>query len=207
VKYRHRLAQAQRRKPAPRNRSEAREAPDEPSQPSRAKKRAAHQMEAEGSRARQRLDKFRRGARPLKRFDGGGAAGSSAGSTRTADDPGGEISAANKGRKTTLDWIRDELTGGTKPAYARGGGQRSKRYDAGGAAPPGGSNLSGGGAPPDFVHLPQVDPVTAFVRQHLPPLENLLRNPPNYSVRNFAQPQIQLKKRGGQVHKNPKSRP
>ena len=55
-----------------------------------------------------------------------------------ADDPGGEVAAANKGRKSTADWIRDEVMGGTKPAYKRGGRQRG--YDAGGvtslAAPP-----------------------------------------------------------------------
>ena len=57
-----------------------------------------------------------------KRFDDGGAAGS----TRPSD-PGNEIAAANKGRKSTADWIRDEVLGGTKPAYARGGRQRPKQ--------------------------------------------------------------------------------
>jgi hypothetical protein len=56
-----------------------------------------------------------------KRFDDGGAAGS----TRPSD-PGNEIASANKGRKSTADWIRDEVLGGTKPAYARGGRQRPK---------------------------------------------------------------------------------
>ena len=56
-----------------------------------------------------------------KRFEDGGAVGS----TRPSD-PGNEIAAANKGRKSTADWIRDEVLGGTKPAYARGGRQRPK---------------------------------------------------------------------------------
>ena len=56
-----------------------------------------------------------------KRFDDGGAAG---GGSKRPNDPGNEIAAANKGRKSTVDWIRDEVLGGTKPAYARGGRQR-----------------------------------------------------------------------------------
>jgi hypothetical protein len=131
MRHRHKLAQAQRRRAAPRNtRFEADEASDEQPQPrsSRAQKRAVHQMHAEGGPAKRRLDKFRRGGRRTKSFDDGGVA---AGSTRSPSDPGGELASANRGRKSTLDWIRDEILGGTKPAYRQGGRQRSK-YDAGG---------------------------------------------------------------------------
>ena len=52
-------------------------------------------MRAEGGRTKLRLDKFRRGGRSRNRYDNGGPAGSSAASTRSADDPGGELATAN----------------------------------------------------------------------------------------------------------------
>ena len=45
------------------------------------------------------------------------------------------LASANRERKSTLGRIRDELVG-TKPAYARGGRQKPRGYDAGGATPP-----------------------------------------------------------------------
>ena len=90
-----------------------------------------HHMRAEGGRTRPRLDKFRRGGRPRKRYDNGGPAGSTAGSTRSADDPGGELATATRERKGALGRIQDELLG-PKSAYKHGGRQRPRRYDDGG---------------------------------------------------------------------------
>ena len=215
MKHRHKLAQAQRRKAAPRNRRfEVDEAADEPSQPaaSRAKKHSMHHMHAEGGRTKRHQDKFRRGGRSTKRYDSGGSAGSSAGSTRTADDPGAEISAANRGRKSTADWIRDEILGGTKPAYQRGG--RQKRYAAGGAPPGGGAAPPiaagfGGGpdfSPPtgmDFVAPPRVNQIVAMVRKNLTPkpLITPSRPPPPFP----GPPTLPGSKQGGRIRKNPKS--
>jgi hypothetical protein len=97
----------------------------------KAKKRTAHHMKAEGGRTKLRLDKFRRGGRPRNRYDNGGPAGSTAGSTRSADDPGGELATANRERKGTLGRIQDELLG-PKSAYKHGGRQRPRRFDDGG---------------------------------------------------------------------------
>jgi hypothetical protein len=132
VKHRHRLAQRQRQRPASSSRrAEVYEDEQPHSSAGKAKKRAAHQMRAEGGKTKPRLDKFRRGGRPRNRYDNGGPAGSSSASTRSADDPGGELATASRERKGTLGRIQDELLG-PKSAYARGGRQRPKRYDDGG---------------------------------------------------------------------------
>ena len=99
-----------------------------------------------------------------ERYDDGGVAG---GSTRSPNDPGGEVSAANKGRKSTADWIRDEVLGGTKPAYKRGGRQRG--YDAGGAAPPPPPSFNT--PSPDFAYSAKPNPIVAMVQQNMPPLD------------------------------------
>lgn len=82
--------------------------------------------------------------------DGGGVSGGS--STRSPDDPGGEIAAANKGRKSTGEWIRDEIFTGGRPAYKHGGRQRPKKFDDGGtigdASPIPAPNLALGSGPP-----------------------------------------------------------
>jgi hypothetical protein len=127
MKHRH-TRQQQRLKTASRNRRlEVDKTADE--QPSsgvaKFKKSSMLHMKAEGGRTKHRLDKFRRGGRP-KRFEDGG--------TTRSDDPGNEISAANKERKGTLDRIQDELLG-PRPAYKHGGRPRHRGYDAGGAAP------------------------------------------------------------------------
>jgi hypothetical protein len=57
------------------------------------KRRSTHQVQTEGGRTKHRLDKFRRGGRSIKCYDDGGAA---AGSTRSPDDPGGEIAAQTR---------------------------------------------------------------------------------------------------------------
>jgi hypothetical protein len=134
MKHRHKLSQRQRqRASSPNRRSEFQEALDEQphSNAGKARKRTAHQMPAEGGRTKHRLDKFRRGGRRTKRFDDGGPAGSTAGSTRSADDPGGELATATKERKGTLGRMSDELLG-PRPAYKHGGRQRPRRYDDGG---------------------------------------------------------------------------
>jgi hypothetical protein len=122
MKHRHRLQQQQRRKAAPSNsRPEVHEDLDE-QQPGvrKAKKRPAQQLE--GNRAKHHLGKRGRGKPGQRRFASGG----------TADDPGGEIAAANTDRKAgLLDRIKNELSG-PKPAYARGGKAVRRRYDLGG---------------------------------------------------------------------------
>jgi hypothetical protein len=175
MKHRH-LRQQQRLKTASRNRrSEVDKTADEQpfSSAVNTKKRAAYHMKAEGGRTKHRLDKFRRGGRSRNRYDNGGPAGSSAASTRSADDPGGELATANRERKGTLGRIQDELLG-PKSAYARGGRQRSKKYDVGGAATPSGA---------DFISTPTVNPITAFVKSNLPPL----------SVRSQPRPPVQAR--------------
>jgi len=133
VKHRHKLAQAQRHKPAsPSRRSEVYEETDE--QPrsiaGKAKKRTAHQMRAEGGKTKHRLDKFRRGGRRPRRYDDGGVASGT--STRDPSDPGNETAAANRDRpKGVLERLGREI--GPRSAYKRGGRQRSKKYDVGGA--------------------------------------------------------------------------
>jgi hypothetical protein len=127
VKHRH-VRQQQRLKTASRNRRlEVDKAADE--QPSsgvaKVKKSSMLHMKAEGGRTKHRQDKFRRGG-PPKRFEDGG--------TTRSDDPGNEISAANRERKGALGRIQDELLG-PRPAYKHGGRPRHRGYDAGGAAP------------------------------------------------------------------------
>ena len=125
MKHRH-VRQQQRLKTASRNRRlEVDKAADEQPSSDKVKKSSMLHMKAEGGRTKHRLDKFRRGGRP-KRFEDGG--------TTRSDDPGNEISAANKERKGTLDRIQDELLG-PRPAYKHGGRPRHRGYDAGGAAP------------------------------------------------------------------------
>ena len=124
MKHRHRLAQRQRQRAASQSRrAEAQETDEQPrSGVGKAKKSSMHSMRAEGGRTKLRLDKFRRGGRSRNRYDNGGPAGSSAASTRSADDPGGELATANRERKSTLGRIQDELLG-PKSAYKRGGRQ------------------------------------------------------------------------------------
>jgi hypothetical protein len=134
VKHRHKLSQRQRQRATSQGRrSEVQELLDEQphSSASKAKKRTGHQMRAEGGKTKPRLDKFRRGGRPRNRYDNGGPAGSSAGSTRSADDPGGELATANRERKGTLGRLQDELLG-PKSAYKHGGRQKHRGYDDGG---------------------------------------------------------------------------
>jgi hypothetical protein len=149
MRHRHKLSQRQRQRAAPQSRHAEAQETDEQLQAgsSRPKKGATPQMHAEGNRPRPRLDKFRRGGRSRNRYDNGGPAGSTAGSTRSADDPGGELAAATKERKSTAGRIQDELFG-PRSAYARGGRQKQRHYDDGGlvddsdAAPStGGSSL------------------------------------------------------------------
>ena len=102
MKHRHKLAQRQRQRPAsPSRRADVNEDEQLHSSASKLNKSSMHSMRAEGGRTKLRLDKFRRGGRRAKRYDNGGPAGSSAASTRSADDPGGEIASANRGRKST----------------------------------------------------------------------------------------------------------
>ena len=137
MKHRHRLAQRQRQRPTSSSRrAEVYEETDEQphSSAGKAKKRTAHHMKAEGGRTKLRLDKFRRGGRSRNRFDNGGPAGSSAASTKNADDPGGELATANRERKGPLGRMQDELLG-PRPAYKNGGRPKHRGYDVGGAAP------------------------------------------------------------------------
>lgn len=188
MRQRHKLMQSKkaRSSAASKGRSDRYEVEDDQSEPvtGKAKKRATHQLYAEGARPKHRLDKVRRGGRSAKRYEDGGTAGGTAGSTRSPNDPGGEIAAANKGRKSALDWVRDEVLGGPKSAYAGGGRQRPKRYDAGGAAPPGGGATlpSGGSNLPtsqDFSTTQRINPIRAFVQANIPPLDRYISlNPP-----------------------------
>jgi hypothetical protein len=175
MKHRHVRQQHRRKMASQGRRSEVQELLDEQphSSAGKAKKRTAHHMKAEGGRTKLRLDKFRRGGRSRNRFDNGGPAGSSAASTRSADDPGGELATANRERKSALGRVQDELLG-PKSAYARGGRQRLKKYDVGGAATPSGA---------DFISTPTVNPITKFVQQQLPPL----------SIRSQPRPAPQVK--------------
>lgn len=172
MKHRHKLSQRQRQRATSQSRrSEAQETDEQwRSSAGNAKSRAAHHMHAEGKRPKPRLDKFRRGGRRPKRYDDGGSAGGT-GSTRP-NDPGGEVSAANKGRKSTVDWIRDEVMGGTKPAYKRGGRQRLRKYDAGGAtslaAPPPSFNTP---SLSDFAYSAKPNPIVAMVQKAMPPID------------------------------------
>jgi hypothetical protein len=134
MKHRHKLAHPHRHKTASRNRrSDADKTADEQpfSSAVNTKKRTAYHMKAEGGRTKHRLDKFRRGGRSRNRYDNGGPAGSTAGSTRSADDPGNELAEASKGRKGTLGRIQDELLG-PKSAYKHGGRQKQRHFDDGG---------------------------------------------------------------------------
>jgi hypothetical protein len=61
--------------------------------------------------------------------------------------------------------MSDELLG-PRPAYKHGGRQKSRGYDAGGAAPP--SNPYEGSLLQQFNTTPQLSPVVKFVKQNLP---------------------------------------
>ena len=137
MKHRHKLSQRQRQRPASQSRRPEAQETDEQSRSGagKAKKSSMLHMKAEGGRTKLRMDKFRRGGRSRNRYDNGGPAGSSAASTRSADDPGGELATANRERKSTLGRIQDELLG-PKSAYKRGGRPKHRGYDAGGATPP-----------------------------------------------------------------------
>ena len=169
VKHRHKLSQRQRQRATSQSRrSEAQETDEQwRSSAGNAKSRAAHHMHAEGKRPKPRLDKFRRGGRRPKRYDDGGSAGGT-GSTRP-NDPGGEVSAANKGRKSTVDWIRDEVMGGTKPAYKDGGRQKRRGYDAGGATPP--PIAFGSPSLQDIAFSPKPNPLVAMIQKNMPPVD------------------------------------
>jgi hypothetical protein len=135
MKHRHKLQQQRRRTSSQDSRSEIHQAIEEQTVPGSGRtKMRLHQMPAEGGRTKHRLDKFRRGGRSARRYDNGGPAGSSAASTRSADDPGGELATANRERKGPLGRMQDELLG-PRPAYKHGGRPRHRGYDAGGAAP------------------------------------------------------------------------
>jgi hypothetical protein len=163
MKHRHRLAQAQRHKAAlPSKAPELEE--NEELQAAKAKKKHGGAIHA--PRAKHHLGKRGRATggrlgQTSRRFDSGGAAGS----TRTADDPGGEIASATRDRKSTAGRISDELFG-PKSAYARGGRQKHHGYDAGGATGPG---LS------DFSTLAQPNPITRYVQRALPPTQQYAR--------------------------------
>ena len=161
MKHRHKLAQRQRQRPAsPSRRADVNEDEQLHSSASKLNKSSMHSMRAEGGRTKLRLDKFRRGGRRAKRYDNGGPAGSSAASTRSADDPGGELATANRERKSTLGRIQDELLG-PKSAYARGGRQKPRGYDAGGAtAPP---IAFGSPSLQDIAFSPKPNPLVAMI--------------------------------------------
>ena len=167
VKHRHRLAQRQRQRAASQSRrAEAQETDEQPrSGVGKAKKSSMHSMRAEGGRTKLRLDKFRRGGRSRNCYDNGGPAGSSAASTRSADDPGGELATANRERKSTLGRIQDELLG-PKSAYKRGGRQRG--YDAGGATPP---IAFGSPSLQDIAFSPRPNPLVAMIQKNMPPID------------------------------------
>ena len=174
MKHRH-TRQQQRQKTASRNRRlEVDKTADE--QPSsgagKAKKHSVHHMKAEGGRTKHRLDKFRRGGRSHNRYDSGGSAASSAASTRSADDPGGELATATRERKSTLGRIQDELLG-PKSAYAHGGRQRSRKYDAGGAAPPPPPSFNTPSGS-DFAFSAKPNPIVAMVQKNMPPLDRAM---------------------------------
>ena len=201
MKHRHKLSQRQRQRATSQSRrSEVQETDEQPrSSASKAKKSAMHHMRAEGGRTKLRLDKFRRGGRSRNRYDNGGPAGSSAASTRSADDPGGEIASANRGRKSTADWIRDEVMGGTKPAYKDGGRQKRRGYDAGGATP---SVFS----PPtqqDLITTPKQNYVASLVQKAGQPmaargaaaLASLQKNTPSFP----GSPKVPGSKQGGRA--------
>jgi hypothetical protein len=161
VKHRH-VRQQQRLKPASRNRRPQvdKTADEQPfSSAVNIKKHSMLHMKAEGGRTKHRLDKFRRGGRSAKRYDNGGPAGSSAASTRSADDPGGELATANKERKGTLGRIQDELLG-PRPAYKHGGRPRHRGYDAGGAAP----SIFNPPTQQDFINPPKPNYVASLVK-------------------------------------------
>lgn len=92
-----------------------------------------HHHEMHGAMARHHLGKPGRksaGARSQRKpFDAGGNVRNT-----TTNDPGGEIAAANRDRKGFAGRMLDELIGGPRPAYARGGKAAGRRYGAGGAA-------------------------------------------------------------------------
>jgi hypothetical protein len=162
VKHRHKLSQRQRQRAASQSsHSEAQETDEQPrSGAGNAKRRAAHHMHTEGKRPKPRLDKVR--ARRPKRFDDGGTAGGN----RGANDPGGEIAAANKERKSTAGRISDELFG-PRSAYKHGGRQKHRGYDAGGAAP----SIFNPPTLQDLTTTPKQNYVASLVQKSMPPID------------------------------------
>ena len=174
VKHRHRLAQRARQRPAsPSRRADVNEDEQPSSGAGKAKRRAAHHMHAEGKRPKLRLDKFRRGGRSRNTYDNGGPAGSSAASTRSADDPGNEIAGADRDRpKSTLERLGRELMG-PKSAYKHGGRQKHRGYDAGGAAPPPPPSFNTPSGS-DFAFSAKPNPIVAMVQKNMPPIDRAM---------------------------------
>jgi hypothetical protein len=204
MKHRH-TRQQQRLKTASRNRRlEVDKTADE--QPSsgvaKFKKSSVLHMKAEGGRTKHRLDKFRRGGRSRNTYDNGGPAGSSAASTRGADDPGEELATANRERKGTLGRIQDELLG-PKSAYARGGRERPRKFDAGGAAP----SIFNPATQQDLITTPKQNYVASLVQnagknmsaRTAATLASLQKNAPSF----LGAPKISVPgiKRGGRAGK------
>jgi hypothetical protein len=116
------------------------------------------------------------------------------------NDPGGEVATATKERRGTLGRISDELFG-PRSAYKRGGRQKHRGYDAGGAAPPSGANTP---SLADFQYIPKANPITKFVQSNIPPLSvnSPLRPAPGFVNRQIAaQKNAQLKQRVKQLEK------
>ena len=173
MKHRHKLRQQQRLKPASASRrlEVDKTAGEQPSSGvAKVKKSSMHSHDArkaDGPSFASTSSVAADGR--ATRYDNGGPAGSSAASTRSADDPGGELATATKERKSTADWIKDEVLGGTKPAYSRGGGQRPKKFDAGGAtAPP---IAFGSPSLQDIAFSPKPNPLVAMIQKNMPPVD------------------------------------
>jgi hypothetical protein len=199
MKHRHKLQQQRQKTASPNNAAELEE--DEEVLPGKAKPKK-HGGSIHAARAKHHLGKRGRIGQRRRFEDGGTASG-----TRSPNDPGDEIAAANKGRKGTLGRIQDELLG-PKSAYARGGRLDTPRgYDAGGAAPP--SNAYEGSLLQQFNTTPQLNPVVKFVKQNnpAPSLQAQPRSvpPPRVPTRP-SPPRIpgvpSGSKQGGRIYKN-----
>ena len=208
MKHRHKLSQRQRQKATSQSRrSEAQETDEQPrSGAGKAKKSAMHHLRAEGGRTKLRLDKFRRGGRSRNRYDNGGPAGSSA-VTRSADDPGGELATATRERKSTLGRIQDELLG-PKSAYVRGGRQKFRGYDIGGATP----SIFSPPTQQDLITTPKQNYVASLVQKAGQPmaargaaaLASLQKNTPSFP----GSPKVPVpaNKQGGRIKRQQQRR-
>ena len=203
MKHRHKLSQRQRQRATSQSRRAEAQETDEQlhSSASKLKKSSMHSMRAEGGRTKLRLDKFRRGGRRAKRYDNGGPAGSSAASTRSADDPGNEIAGADRDRpKSTLERLGRELMG-PKSAYKRGGRERSRKFDAGGAAP----SIFNPPTQQDLTTTPKQNYVASLVQnagkvmaaRGAAALASLQKNAPSFP----GSPKVPGSKRGGRAGK------